>query len=627
MTAPALRAAQQLMAQFAPPPELTVSEWADRERRLPPESSAEPGQWRTDRAEYQRGIMDAAHDPSAETIVFMKSSQVGWTEILLNILGFTVDQDPGPVLLVEPTLDLAGAISKDRLGPTFRDTPALRDKVGVLRTRDGRQTTLHMTFEGGTLTLAGANSPASLASRPIRLLLADEVDRYERSAGEEGDPLGLAIKRTANFWNRKIFIGSTPTVKGASRIEAWYELSDQRRYFVPCPRCGALHTFEWAQVRWQDRDPLTAHLVCPVCDGRIEDRERAAMVRAGQWRPTAPFRGIAGFFIWEAFSPWRHLSQIVGDFLRAREQGVEAMRVWVNTSLGQSWEDAGEKIEPHVLLARREPFGPVVPAGVCCLTLGVDVQDDRLELQVIGWGPGEEAWPVEVRTIPGDPQRPEPWAALDELLAQPWPHASGARLMILATAIDSAGHRTNFVYSYVATRAHLRVYATIGRDGADRPLVSAPSQKRSGKDPRPVPLYTLGVDGAKGLLTSRLRVTAPGPGYVHLPSDRPGFDEEYVAQLTAEKLVTRYKFGVASRHWVQMRPRNEALDTFCLNIGALRLLNPKLDLMAERVRTAAAALTAPPSTPPPPATARPPAASPLGRRVSRSTFITGGGSR
>ena len=608
------RISRQVMAQFAPPPELTVSEWADRERHLAPESSAEPGQWRTDRAPYQRAIMDAVHDPSVGTVVFMASSQVGKTEIALNILGYHIEVDPCPMMLLEPTLDLADAISKDRLKPMFRDTPALRGLVGDARQKTATQTTRHMTFPGGHLTLAGANSPASLASRPIRILLADEVDRYPPQVGEEGDPLALGIKRTATFWNRKIYVVSSPTVKGASRIEAWYGESDQRRFFVPCPRCGAMHELEWRHVRWENQDPATAHLVCPACEGRIEDRERPAMVRAGEWRATAPFLGIAGFFIWEAYSPWVRLSKIVGDFLKARREGVESFRAWVNTSLGQPWEDEGDKVESHVLLARREPYGPAVPAGVCCLTMGVDVQDDRLELQVIGWGPGEEAWPVEVRTLPGDPQRPEPWRALDEVLGQPWPHASGARLMILATAIDSGGHRTNYVYSYVATRQHLRVYATIGRDGENRPAVSAPAGKRTGRDPRPVPLYTIGVDGVKGLLYSRLRVTAPGAGYVHLPADRHGFDEEYVAQLTAEKLVTRYKYGVPSRHWVQTRPRNEALDTAVLALAALRLLNPKLELLAEHVRVATAASEISASAPP-----KPPAQP--GRRIARSGWM------
>jgi phage terminase large subunit GpA-like protein len=550
------------------------------------------------------------------TVVFMASSQVGKTEIALNIVGYHIDVDPCPIMVLEPTLDLADAISKDRLGPMLRDTPALHGKVREERAKDASNTTRHKSFTGGHLTLAGANSPTSLASRPIRILLADEVDRYPAQVGEEGDPLALGIKRTDTFWNRRVYVVSTPTVKGASRIEAWYEESDQRRFFVPCPRCGAMHELEWQNVRWENHDPATAHLVCPACAGRIEDRERAAMVRAGEWRATAPFRGIAGFFVWEAYSPWRRLSQIVGEFLKARREGVESLRAWVNTSLGQVWEDAGERVESHVLLARREPYGPTVPAGVCCLTMGVDVQDDRLELQVLGWGPGEEAWPVEVRTIPGDPQRPEPWAELDEVLGQPFPHASGARLVILATAIDSGGHRTNYVYSYVATRQHLRVYATIGRDGADRPAVSSPAPKRTGRDPRPVPLYTIGVDGVKGLVYSRLRVPAAGPGYVHLPADRPGFDDEYAAQLTAEKLVTKYKYGVASRHWVQTRPRNEALDTFVLALAALRLLNPKLELLAERVR---AATEVKPSDAPPQ-----PAASPRApaRRFARSSWMS-----
>lgn len=582
---------QAFYRALAPPPDLTVSQWADEYRMLSSEASAEPGPWKTARAPYQRAIMDAIHDPLVHTVVVMSSAQIGKSEILLNMLGYTIDVDPGPVLFVQPTLEMAEAFSKDRIDPMLRDSPVLRGKVSADRTRDASNTIRHKAFPGGRITLAGSNSPASLASRPIRVLLADELDKWDVSA--EGDPLALAEKRTTTFWNRKHVIVSTPTIKGISRIETKYAESDQRRCFVPCPHCAAPHVLEWAHVKWEDDDPQTAHLVCPECGAEIDEAERQQMLlHDPEWRASAPFTGTAGFHIWEAYSPWRRLANIVADFLEAKK-APDTLQVFINTSLGETWEDReGDQLESHVLVARREHYAAAVPAGACCLTMGVDVQDDRLEALVLGWGIGEECWIVDARLIPGDPQRPEPWKALDALLASTFVHETGAQLTIQATCVDTAGHRTQFAYDYVIPRQHQRVYAIIGRDGSDRPVVSAPSQKRSGRELRKVALYTVGADTCKALIYSRLKVNDHGQGYVHLPLAyqsgpdlRYGVDEEFIAQLTSERLVTKIRLGVAHRAWIQTRPRNEALDMFVYGLAALRLLRPNLPDMAKRLAT------------------------------------------
>lgn len=583
---PTEHTAREIMARFLPPPVITISAWADQERRLSAESSAEPGPWRTARAPYQQGIMDTLNDPSVGTVVIMSSAQVGKTEILLNFLAYHIALDPCPIMVVQPTLDMAQAFSKDRLSPMVRDTPAIRELVRDGHSRDAESTLLRKTFPGGHLTLSGANSPASLAQRPVRIIAADDVDRFPPVVSEEGDPLDLAIKRATTFWNRKILIASTPTVKGVSRVESWFGVSDQRRFHVPCPRCGAFHVMAWKYIRWAERRPETAHFVCPACGGRIENVEREPMLRSGEWRATAPFRGIAGFHIWEACSPWVSLPALVEKFLSSHRRGPDSFRVFVNTALGETWEDEATRVEPQTLLARAEPFATEAPAGVCCLTMGVDVQDDRLEVLVLGWGPGEECWIVDVRTLPGDPQRREVWAMLDEVLGTPYQHESGAQLPVLCTCVDSGGHRTDSVYAYVRDHQYLRVYATIGRSG-DRPIVSAPMQKRTGRNPRPVALYTIGVDMCKALLMSRFHLSEPGPGYIHLPAGHPGVHDEFVAQLTSEKLVTKYERGIPKREWVQMRPRNEALDCYVLGLAALKLLNPKLDVMAARIAAAA----------------------------------------
>lgn len=579
--------AERFLEALRPPPTLTVSEWSDRFRRLSSEASPEPGQWSTARAPFQRAIMDAWTDPLVETVVVMSSAQVGKTEMLLNAIGYVVDIDPGPILLVQPTLEMAEAFSKDRLDPMVRDTPSLQAKVSANR-RDASNTLRHKAFPGGQITLAGSNSPASLASRPIRYVLVDEADRFEST--KEGDPIALATKRTTRFWNRKHLIVSTPSVKGISRIESRFEESDQRRCYVACPHCDHQHVLQWRHVKWADGRPDSAALVCPGCGAEIDEQGRAAMLRAPVWRATAPFTGTAGFHIWEAYSPWRRLADIVADFLEAK-RATDTLQVFVNTSLGETWEEQGEQADGSVLLARREPYTARVPDGACCLTAGVDVQDDRLEALVIGWGPGEESWVVDHRVIPGDPQRPEPWQELDQLLAEPFAHETGAMVTVMASCIDTAGHRTQYAYDFCRTRRHQRVHAVIGRAGSDMPIVSSRSTKGRGTERRTVDLYTVGTDQTKALLYSRLKITERGPGFVHLPlahqgddAFRDGVDEEFIAQLTSEKLVTKHRMGVPHRVWVETRARNEALDMFVYAIAALRLLRPNLEAMLAQLR-------------------------------------------
>jgi len=567
---------KEAATMWAPPPLRTVSEWADQERRLSSESSAEPGRWNTARAEYQRGIMDAVCDPAVETVVVMSSAQVGKTEFLLNVIGYFVDQEPAPILLTQPTLEMAQAFSKDRLAPMVRDTPTLKGRVADPKSKKTGNTLLHKTFPGGHITMAGANSPASLASRPVRAYLADEIDRYPVSAGTEGDPVSLGRKRTQTFWNRCVLLTSTPTIKGVSRIEAEYELSDKRRFYVPCPHCQHFQPLIWAQVNWEGRDPLEAMYCCEECGGLWSEIERKNAVKRGEWRATEDFNGRAGFHLNELYSPWSTLAGIVTAFLEAKGN-PETLQTWTNTVLGETWEVTGDVVDRGQLYGRREYYAAAVPAAAVVLTAAADVQDDRIEVGVEGWGVGEENFKVDYRVFYGDPAQPELWRRLREYLDQRFLHESGNELPIACAVVDSGGHYTEQVYKFVKPLEARRVYAIRGR-GQDGTFVNRPTRNNN----QNVPLFTLGVDTGKEVLSARLRITEPGPGYQHFPVNDT-FTEEYFAQLTAETCVTEKVRGVARRVWKKIRPRNEAWDIAVYNLAALYILNPSFAHLKARL--------------------------------------------
>lgn len=589
---------------FLPPPRLRVSEFADA-HLIVPNGPRAGSRWQTSYMPYQTGILDAFFEPGIEIVVLQASSQVGKTSTALVMVAYHAAHDPCPILVVEPTVDpMARDFSKNRLEPIIDATPILRETFSKKRAKDATNTLLQKTFRGGSLSIGGANSAASLAARTIRLLLLDEIDRYPAELPGEGATIQIALKRTAAFrGRRRICMYSSPTMKGAP-IDTWFHRGDQRRFYVPCPSCGYKHPYLWKNVIWQGKDPSTARLHCPSCDHAIDDAERVAILQHGEWRPENPARterSIVSFHLWEAYSPLSSLSEIVSGFLAAmkakeEEHDASLLHTWINTTLGEPIEPYdGESVKSETLLDRCEDYAGVeAPAGVACLTMGVDVQDDRLEALVIGWGPGEESWLVDRQLLTGDTSKPEPWKMLDDLLVRTYIHASGQRLDIKATCIDSAGHRTDMVYDYAARQAGRRVFAIIGRDGL-RPIVSSPSPKRWGRNQRPVALYTIGVDAAKALIVPRLQLPPPGRGAIHFPL-ADWCDNELAKQLTSERLITKWVKGVPSQEWRQIRARNEALDGFVYALGALRLLHPNLELLAEQL----AGIEPPPKPPTPP---------------------------
>ena len=572
-----------------PPPNLTISQWADKYRRLSSEASAEPGQWKTSRAQYQKGMMDAISDPTVENVVVMSSSQVGKTELENNALGYYIHQDPAPIMLVMPTERDAETWSKDRFAPMARDTPCLRAKIGDPKSRDGSNKILHKKFPGGHLTIVGANAPSGLASRPIRILLCDEVDRYPASAGAEGDPVNLAKKRTTTFWNRKVVLVSTPTIKGASRIEMAYEQSDQRRYWVPCPACHTMQKLIWAQVKWDKNQPETAHYECEHCQAHWSDSKRWLAVKQGQWRAEKPFINTAGFHLNEIYSSWVRLEEMARNFLSAYAMGDQALKTFKNTALGETWEEVGEAPDWQRLYDRREDYRGV-PNGGLFLSAGTDIQKDRIEVSVWAWGRGKESWLIEHRVLAGETAYDQVWKDLSSMLNETWTHESGAQMPIKRMAVDS-GYVTQEVYAWVRQHRQLHVMAVKGVAGGNV-LVGLPKavdvNAKGKRLSRGTKLYTVSGGIAKLELFNNLRQDPPldehlelgetyPPGYVHFPK----VDGEYCQQLCAEQLVTNAdRYGYTKRSWQKIRERNEALDCYVYARAAASVIG--LDRFEER---------------------------------------------
>jgi phage terminase large subunit GpA-like protein len=561
---------------WRPPPRLRLSEWADEHAVLSAESAAEPGKWKT--ISYQAGVMDAFTDPTAEVIVWMKSTRVGATKIFNNLVGYHVHQDPCPIMVVQPTVEDAEGYSKDEIAPMIRDTPALDGLVSEPKAKDGSNTILSKQFPGGVLGMVGANSARGFRRVSRRVVLFDEVDAYPPST-KEGDQIKLGIKRSDYYWNRKIGIASTPTTKGFSRIEEWFSRTDQRRYFVPCPHCEYRQVLRWQQLKWEKDKPETVEYECEACGERIPHTMKRWMVDHGEWRPTAePERpGYVGFHIWAgySFSPNSSWEQLVREFLEVKSD-PEMLQTFVNTVLGETFEESYHReLEASDLMKRRESFEDgVCPDGVLLLTMGVDVQDDRLAFGVYGWGEGEHCWRITSAEIDGDPTRDEPWEQLLTIIDHEWPTAGGKALKIAQVAVDSGGHCTSEVYGFARENRQRGVMAVKGSNTRGQPVINRGRlmdvNHRGKLIKRGVQLFMIGTDTAKETLYGRMKHEEGTTSRMHFGA---GADEEYFRQVTSEKVRLRYVKGFPVKEWyLPSGVRNEQLDCLVYAYAALQLV-------------------------------------------------------
>ena len=547
---------------------LSVSEWADNNRILSQTASSEPGKFRTSRTPYLKDIMDALSPYSQyEKVVFMKGAQIGGTEAGNNWIGYIISQAPGPLLVVQPTVEMGKRWSKGRLAPLIDDTPCLRDKVKDPRSRDSGNTIQSKEFPGGQIVITGANSAVGLRSMPVRYLFCDEVDAYPPDADSEGDPLTLAIQRTSTFARRKIFIVSTPTIKGLSRIEKEFEETDQRYFFVPCPFCGHFQILKWENLHY-DKDNLRGLYACEHCKRDIEEYHKTDMLLQGEWRATNEERisgKTIGFHLSSLYSPigWLSWDTCLQTYEMAKDD-EQLLKAWTNTTLGQTWEEKGDVPDWGILFDRREKYRiGVVPDGGYVLTAGVDVQKDRIELEIVAWGKDLESWSVDFRTIYGNPTDTEVWKKLSNIVTESFESEDGIPRRINMLAIDT-GFCTQEVYAWVRSQPINSVMAVKGVDNSLVPL-NAPTKVdvnyKGKRISNGVRLWKIGVSILKGELYGWLKQTrdenglAPH-GYLHFPE----YPTEYFKQLTAEQLVTKIVKGFPKREWQKIRDRNEALD-------------------------------------------------------------------
>ena len=581
---PALQAnidhvAENLLAGLRPPPDMTISQWAEKNRILAGSASSEPGRWSNSRTPYLVEIMDELSPQSSATdVVFMKGSQIGGTEVLINTALYYIKHCPSPIGQFQTTEQTAKRFLKQREIPAFT-------AMGMNDLFYGDEMYIK-EFPGGILTTGWSNSPSNFRSAPFCISLCDEISEWPDDCGGQGDPCELARRRTTNFPRRKLFWNSTPGIEGECRITKMFELGDQRHFQVPCPHCGVLHKWEWANIVW-DVDssgknlPHTVRMKCPHCKEEYGEYHKTEMMNLGQWVPENPDGQYPSFHINALYSPlgWYSWENAVRDFLKSKGD-VNKMKSFTNNVLGEPWSlEGGKIVDPNGLMSRCEEYDAEVPDGAVVLTAGVDVQDDRLEVEVVGWGRGLENWGITNRILVGNPSEQAVWDALDSVLMASYGNSLGENLYVAATLIDSGGHHTDDVYRYAAKRERRNVFACVGKAGLARPLVTRPQRTKKSLVWN-ASLVTVGVDIAKDQFYDMLSIETPGPGYCHFPAKPDEYTGEFFAQLTAEKRYKKWVRGSQVWAYKKIRPRNEALDKRNYARGALNVTGIDVDKFA-----------------------------------------------
>lgn len=587
-----------------PLPKTSVSEWADNYRILS-NTSAEPGRWRTSRAPYQKAIMDAFTQVGVRRVAVMSSSQIGKSDLMNNIVGRFAHLDPCTIMMIQPTIDMAIDYSKSRIAPMLRDTPALTDLFYTVKDKDGGQgkqndgnnTILSKIFPGGRLIMCGANSPAGLASRPVRILLADEVDRFPDSAGGEGDPVDLAAKRMTTFWNRVMGLFSTPTVEGRSRIEKEYLAGTQEEWQHQCPNCGEYHTLRYVDIKadytehkdTQGRTTVTVESVqwvCPDCGQSFDERTiKNSKQKYTPMNPEALKNGIRSFYVNSFSSPWISWQEIIREWLEAKGDPTRE-QVVINTRFGEPYRQRGAFEDEMQFVRRRENYGAELPDGVLLLTAAVDTQDNRLEYEICGWGKGEECWGIMKGVILGIPKYQSTWDALDDILDRKYYLKSGVGLKVARVFVDSGGHYTTSVYTYCENSWRKQRIPIRGSNNG--PGVSLLHRLVHSKN-RPIPHYELGVDEGKQMVMDGLDIKGPGPGYFHFPLDDDflkdrGYDQIYFKGIISEQQKAYKKNGVISTRWEPTGGvRNEPLDLRVYNLACMQSIKANWAKLEELV--------------------------------------------
>ena len=583
-----------------PPEDLTVSQWADKNRRLTSESSAEVGKWRTSRTPYMFDILDSFTDPLIEHIVVVAASQVGKSETINNMVGYCIDQDPGPILLIQPTIDDVKRYSEMRIAPMIRETRCLKRKVADPKSRDAANTKRQKSFPGGVLVMTGSNVAHDLSSMPIRYVFGDERDRWATSAGSEGDPWELAVARTRTFYNKKMVEVSTPTVKGASAIENSYNLGTMERWKTQCPHCGEYVELTFDNIRFEydaaeNGDKKIFHIseifyVCPECGG-ISD-EHTMKSQPAKWVATVPearkHHKTRSFWLTAWVSPWATWESIILQFLQAGTDSAK-LQVVYNTQFGELWEERGDMASEDDVMARREVYEAEVPDGVLLLTCGVDTQDDRLEYEVVGHRRFGETWGIKKGVILGRPDTEEVWERLDEVLSHKYKFKSGVSLQISLTFIDEGGHFTQEVRQHCLARQYDHVFAIKGANRPDIPYTAPPKKQKivvNGKVIGQVWVYEIGVNAGKQKIVDNLRVQSPGANYCHFPL-RDDYGKQFFKQLMSEHLAYVPKLKHPWQ-WQKIpgHERNEAFDIRNYNLAACEILSPDWDAIEQKLRTA-----------------------------------------